>query len=65
MKWRQQVGADTILTDWTAPEVLQKYYPGGLYGYDKKGRPIWIEPVGYSDVKGMSDTSKCTPALRL
>lgn len=52
MKWRQQVGADKIFTEWSAPEVLQRYYPGGLCGFDKKGRPIWIEPIGRGDVKG-------------
>jgi len=51
LEWRVQVGADSIM-DWTPPEVLRLFYPGGLYGHDKCGRPIWIEPLGASDVRG-------------
>jgi hypothetical protein len=35
MTWRKQISADTILTDWSEPEVIQKYFTGGLCGYDK------------------------------
>jgi len=38
--------------DWTPPEVLRRFYPGGLFGHDKRGRPIWIEPIGLGDYKG-------------
>ena len=51
MEWRVQVGADSI-TDWTPPEVLQRFFPGGAFGHDKRGRPIWIEPLGHSDLRG-------------
>jgi len=51
LQWRVQVGADSV-TQWTPPEVLQQYYPGGLYGHDKQGRPMWIEPLGFADVRG-------------
>lgn len=44
--------ADEILTNWTPPPVLLAHYPGGHFGYDKMGRPIWIEPIGRVDVKG-------------
>ncbi len=44
--------ADTI-DDFDLPEVLQKYYPGGFYGYNKEGCPIYIEVMGYADIKGI------------
>ena len=50
--WREQFGADTIVNDWTPPEVLLKYHPGGFFGHDKEGCPIWIDPIGRADVKG-------------
>jgi hypothetical protein len=27
------------LRDWEPPEVIQKYYPSGISGYDKEGAP--------------------------
>ncbi len=30
-----------------------KYYPGGLAGFDKVGRPVWIDTIGRADVKGI------------
>lgn len=56
LQWRVQVGADSIM-DWTPPEVLQRFYPGGLCGHDKCGRPIWIEPLGFTDVRGVKQFS--------
>ena len=40
------------MNDWTPPEVLLKYHPGGFFGHDKEGCPIWIDPIGRADVKG-------------
>ena len=57
LQWRVQVGADSVL-QWTAPESLRRFYPGGLYGHDKFGRPIWIEPLGFADVRGGSCSFK-------
>ena len=50
--WRKQYGADTILDDYVIPEVMQKYYPGGICGQDKEGSLIWIDPCGMVDMKG-------------
>lgn len=50
--WRKKFGADTVLDDWTPPEVILKYYPGGYYGNSKKGNPIWIDVLGPVDLKG-------------
>lgn len=50
--WRKEWNADNIL-EWDPPEVLKKYYPGGYFGEDKQGFPIWIDVLGYIDLKGM------------
>ena len=49
--WRKKMNADNILK-WEAPEVLRKYYPGGYFGFDKKGVPNWIDVLGTVDLKG-------------
>ena len=40
------------ISHWTPPEVLVKYWPGGTYGVDKEGYPVWIDVVGTVDLKG-------------
>ena len=52
LEWRRQVGADTLLRDFNEPEVMTKYYPGGLLGVAKDGCPIWVEPMGRGDLRG-------------
>ncbi|KAK6192518.1 hypothetical protein SNE40_003970 [Patella caerulea] len=56
--WRAQNGVDTILSDYKVPEVIEKYYPGGLCGRDKEGCPIWIDPFGDMDIKGMLSSAR-------
>ena len=46
---------DTILQDWKIPEVMKKYYPGGLAGYDKAGSPVWVVESAKFDLKGKTD----------
>ncbi|XP_074643835.1 SEC14-like protein 2 [Tubulanus polymorphus] len=53
MEWRRQIGADTILDDYQIPEVIQKYYTGGMCGFDNEGCPVWIDPFGHIDLKGL------------
>ena len=52
LEWRRKYGADTILDDWTPPEVCVKYYPGGFFGESKQGYPIWFDTLGTIDLKG-------------
>ncbi len=52
LEWRKQMGVDALLNEWQPPDVLTKYSPGGLFGHDKEGCPIWIEPIGLADVQG-------------
>lgn len=53
MNWRKYYNTDNILNGPESPQVLRKYYPGGLIGHDHGGCPIWIVPVGASDIKGL------------
>ena len=48
---RKQYGLDTI-SHWTPPEVLQKCYPGGFFGEDREGHPVWYDSIGALDFKG-------------
>ncbi len=52
MKWRQNVGADTILSDFQMPQVLKDYFPAGVAGFDREGHPVHIDPTGRVDVQG-------------
>lgn len=56
--WRQEIGADMILEDYTDPEVIQKYYTGGSIGFDKTGCPIWYDPIGNIDMQGLLRSAK-------
>ncbi|KAM6986440.1 SEC14-like protein 2 [Aplochiton taeniatus] len=57
--FRRHMSADTIITDWKPPEVIEKYVSGGMCGYDREGSPIWYDLVGPLDPKGlMLSTSK-------
>ncbi|KER27725.1 hypothetical protein T265_05284 [Opisthorchis viverrini] len=42
---------DTILSWYRMPEVIDKYFPGGICGEDKEGRPLFIAPIGRVDPK--------------
>ena len=102
MKFRKEIGADTILEDWTPPEVsdhgrslnnlmsdittpcsssslpdlplssphallplssllpilppkvLKKCFPGGFFGEDREGNPVWYDAMGNIDFKGQT-----------
>ena len=47
------MGVDRILDDWTPPEVLQKCFPGGFFGEDRDGHPVWYDNYGNLDFRGM------------
>ncbi|KAK3799926.1 hypothetical protein RRG08_003008 [Elysia crispata] len=53
IEWRAQNNVDSILQDFKPPEVVEKYYTGGLFGQDKQGALIWIEPAGFIDLRGI------------
>lgn len=48
------MGANDLLTKWQPPEVLKKFFPGGVCGFDKEGRPIYIGLTGdHLDMRGL------------
>ncbi|CAN7985266.1 unnamed protein product, partial [Ixodes hexagonus] len=51
--WRSENSIDLILKTYEWPKVLKRYFPGGMCGHDRGGRPVWIMRVGNSDYKGM------------
>ncbi|KAL7635635.1 UNVERIFIED_CONTAM: hypothetical protein RMT77_013452 [Armadillidium vulgare] len=63
LEWRKEYNIDNIL-EWTPPEVLRKYCPGGLAGYDKDGAPVVIIPIGSMDVRGVKASSSNEDILK-
>ncbi|XP_054612362.1 SEC14-like protein 2 isoform X2 [Dunckerocampus dactyliophorus] len=51
--FRRNMKVDTIISDWTPPEVIRRYVSGGMCGYDKEGSPIWYDVIGPLDPKGL------------
>ncbi|RXG57157.1 SEC14-like protein 3 [Armadillidium vulgare] len=52
VEWRKEWNMDNI-ADWNPPEVLKKYFPSGVAGYDKEGNPVIIIPYGNVDIRGL------------
>ena len=52
MEYGENFGYDKILEDWTPPEVLIHCYPGGFFGEDRGGHPVWYECMGNLDFRG-------------
>nr|CAD7437655.1 unnamed protein product [Timema bartmani] len=52
MKWREKWEVETLNT-WEPPEVIKKYYPSGLAGFDKEGAPVVVIPFAGLDMWGM------------
>ncbi|KAL4223180.1 hypothetical protein ACF0H5_016652 [Mactra antiquata] len=64
VKWRKEIGADTILDDYKELEVIEKYRTGGILGFDKTGCPIYIDPYGLVDMKGLLRSVKKQDIMR-
>ena len=52
MEFRKKYGMDTILADYEPPEVIKKYVPGGFFGEDLEGHPVWYDKSGNYDARG-------------
>lgn len=57
LQWRQRWDAENIQS-WEPPEVLQKYYPSGISGFDKDGAPVVIVPFAGLDIWGVLHSVK-------
>ncbi|XP_060077260.1 SEC14-like protein 2 [Ylistrum balloti] len=64
VSWRKKTGADTILESYMIPEIVSKYLTGGHCGYDKLGNPIWIDPFGRIDIKGILRSVKKSDVIK-
>uniref|UniRef100_A0A8C5EEJ4 SEC14-like protein 2 n=1 Tax=Gouania willdenowi TaxID=441366 RepID=A0A8C5EEJ4_GOUWI len=53
VEFRKNMKVETILTHWKPPEVIQRYFSGGMFGYDREGSPVWYDVVGPLDPKGL------------
>ncbi|XP_048467682.1 SEC14-like lipid binding 8 [Rhincodon typus] len=53
VEFRKQMKVDTLTSDWEPPEVITRYFAGGMCGYDKAGSPIWYDVLGPLDPKGL------------
>ncbi len=51
MTVRDKYSLDTIIEDYRPPEVFQ-YNPGGFFGEDRDGHPIWYDRIGRLDLRG-------------
>lgn len=62
--FRRKIGADTILEDYTPPELIDHHYPRGFIGVDKEGCPVRYMPFSNLDLKGFVHTVKKTEILK-
>lgn len=63
--WRKSMQSDDILTDWEMPEVLEKYWGAGMVGNDNEGRPVFIDPYGKRDLKGLLHSATTRDVMKL
>ncbi|KXJ29102.1 SEC14-like protein 2 [Exaiptasia diaphana] len=61
---RKKFDLDSVLSSYHPPEVLLKYDPGGFYGYDKEGSPIFVDPLGQVDFRGILHSAKKEQVLK-
>jgi len=62
IQWRADNKVDTILSS-SVPkiDIIQKLVPYRYSGFDKSGRPLYIEKTGKLQVEAVSDTRVITP----
>ncbi|PSN33532.1 hypothetical protein C0J52_23433 [Blattella germanica] len=64
LKWREKWEVDK-LQDWEPPEVMQKYYPSGISGFDKDGAPVIVVPFAGLDMWGMMHSVTKTDFMKM
>jgi hypothetical protein len=50
--------------EWEPPEVLKKYFPGGIFGEDRDGNPVYYDFLGNLDCKGLYRSTRPEDVLR-
>ena len=53
MVCRKEIGIGSLLETWTPPEALVKFWPGGQFGEDRAGHPVFYENDGNVDLRGI------------
>lgn len=64
LQWRKDFSLDTILTDYTPPEGLVKFFPGSLIGVDKDQCPVKYFAFGNLDPKGIRKAAKFSDIVK-
>ncbi|XP_065302712.1 SEC14-like protein 2 isoform X1 [Dermacentor albipictus] len=62
--WRKKHQVDTILEDYKVPTLFLKYCPGGFVECGLGGQPVYITPVGSTDIKGLLEAAPRSDLLR-
>ncbi|XP_041456907.1 SEC14-like protein 2 [Lytechinus variegatus] len=63
--WREENKVSQVCDGYIEPEVLQKYKSGGKLGYAKDGRPVFLDPTGNLDFKGLLHSVTVSDATKL
>ncbi|XP_038054799.1 SEC14-like protein 2 [Patiria miniata] len=63
VKWKSKMQTSKLSSE-DIPEVLKKYWPGGMCGYDKEGSPVCIDAIGRSDTKGLLYSAKTSDIIK-
>ncbi|XP_035664877.1 SEC14-like protein 2 isoform X2 [Branchiostoma floridae] len=63
-EFRKKLNVDNLKKEFKVPEVLSKYFTGGLFSWDKEGCPVFYDPFGLLDVKGMLQSVQCSDIIK-
>ncbi|KAH9381176.1 hypothetical protein HPB48_003153 [Haemaphysalis longicornis] len=53
LRWLRARDLDVAKAEDLLRKILRQYFPGGIFGHDKDGSPIYIINIGSGDFKGM------------
>ncbi|KAF8794828.1 SEC14-like protein 2 like protein [Argiope bruennichi] len=64
LEFRKILQIDTILTDYKAPEVCEKYLSQNFLGCDKQGSPVYMSAIGNTDSRGIFKSANKIDVLK-